>query len=85
MENIVVTALGAHPMQFIYEQNKFFPCQSTMPSQTDRCRSSGRPDFNSFPHRAAYMRQWIRSALVQIMACPLEGAKPLSEPMLEYC
>ena len=24
-------------------------------------------------------------ALVQIMACRLDGAKPLSEPMLEYC
>ena len=26
------------------------------------------------------MRQWIRSALVRIMACRLFGAKPLSEP-----
>ena len=25
------------------------------------------------------------SSLVQIMACRLDGAKPLSEPMLEYC
>ena len=33
---------------------------------------------------AAYMRQWIVSALVQIMACGLYGAKPLSEPMLDY-
>ena len=24
-------------------------------------------------------------SLVQIMACRLAGAKPLSEPMLEYC
>ena len=24
-------------------------------------------------------------SLVQIMACDLIGAKPLSEPMLEYC
>ena len=37
---------------------------------------------NSFPPSAAYMRQWIRSALVQIMACRLFGAKPLHEPML---
>ena len=34
---------------------------------------------------AAYMRQWIESALVQIMACRLFGAKPLPEPMLAYC
>ena len=34
---------------------------------------------------AAYMPQWIRSALVQIMACRLFGTKPLSKPMLGYC
>ena len=26
-----------------------------------------------------------KPSLVQIMACRLDGAKPLSEPMLEYC
>ena len=30
------------------------------------------------------MRQWIWSALVQMMACRLFGAKPLSKPMLGY-
>ena len=30
------------------------------------------------------MRQWIRSALVRIMACLLFGAKQLSEPVLGY-
>ena len=40
--------------------------------------------FNSSPPSAAYMRQWIRSALVQIMACRLFGAKPLSKLMLGY-
>ena len=34
---------------------------------------------------AAYMRQWIGSALVQIMACRLIGAKPLTKPLLAYC
>ena len=29
------------------------------------------------------MRRWTGSALVQIMACRLVGAKPLSEPLLE--
>ena len=38
--------------------------------------------INSFPHSATYMCQWI--ALVQIMACCLFGAEPLSEPMLAY-
>ena len=40
---------------------------------------------NSSPPSDPYMRQWIGSALVQIMACRLISAKPLSEPMLEYC
>ena len=31
------------------------------------------------------MRQWIRSALAQIMACRLYSAMPLSKPMLGYC
>ena len=37
------------------------------------------------PPSAAYMYKWIRSALVQIMACHLFGAKSLSKPMLGYC
>ena len=37
------------------------------------------------PPSAAYMHQWFGSALVQIMACRLFGAKPLSKPMLGYC
>ena len=40
--------------------------------------------FNSSTHSAAFMRHWIGSALVQIMACRLFGAKPLSKPMLGY-
>ena len=41
---------------------------------------------NASPPSATYMRQWIGSALVQIiMACRLFGAKPLSKPMLVYC
>ena len=45
----------------------------------------GEAIVNSSPPSATYMRQWIREALVQIMACRLFGANPLSEPMLEYC
>ena len=41
--------------------------------------------FNSSSPSAAYMRQWTGPALVQIMACRLFGAKPLSKPMLGYC
>ena len=38
-------------------------------------------EVNSSPPSTAYMRQWIGSALLQIMALRLFGAKPLSEPM----
>ena len=44
---------------------------------------------NSSPPSAAYMRdvmrQWIGSALVQIMPCRLSDTKPLPEPVLYYC
>ena len=41
--------------------------------------------MNSSPPSATYLYQWIRSALVLIMACRLFSAKPLSKPMLGYC
>ena len=41
--------------------------------------------FNSSPPSGAYMRQWIGSALDQIMTCRLFGAKPWSKPMLDCC
>ena len=47
---------------------------------------------NSLRHGDAYMHDWTGPYLradsrfvFQIMACPLDGTKPLSEPMLEYC
>ena len=39
---------------------------------------------NSSPPSAAHIRQWIGSALVQIMPCHLFGTKPLSKPTLFY-
>ena len=44
-----------------------------------------RCSINSSPPNAAYMRQWTGSAVVQMMAYRLIGAKPFSEPMLGYC
>ena len=41
--------------------------------------------INSSTNAAAYMRQGIVSALVQVMACRLYGAKPLPIAMLCYC
>ena len=48
-------------------------------------KSPRGPWVNSSSPSATYMYQWIRSALVQIMACRLFSAKPLSKPMLDYC
>ena len=39
---------------------------------------------NTSPDSVAHMRQWIGSALVQLMACRLFGAKPLPKPTLDY-
>ena len=41
--------------------------------------------FISLRQSDAYMRRWTRLSLIQIMACRLTGAKPLSEPMMGYC
>ena len=41
--------------------------------------------LNSLRPGDAYMRQKTNPSLVQIMACRLVGAKPLSAPILEYC
>ena len=46
--------------------------------------TSAGPVFTP-PSSDTYMRQWIGSVLVQIMACRSFGAKPSSEPMLGYC
>ena len=40
--------------------------------------------LNLSPPCAAYMRLWTESALFQIMACRMDSAKPLSEPILTY-
>ena len=40
---------------------------------------------DSSPRSVAYMRRWIGSTLVRMVACRLFGAKPLSKPMLGYC
>ena len=52
--------------------------------RTPTCLPTKGRFFNSSPPSAAYMRQWIESALVQIMVCRLFGVKPLSESMLGY-
>ena len=41
--------------------------------------------LNSSPPHATLMHQWTGSALIQVMAYRLFGAKPLPEPVLTYC
>ena len=41
--------------------------------------------INSSPPSATYMCHRTGSALVQVMPCCLFGAKPLTEPILNYC
>ena len=48
-------------------------------------RSPNMHSINSLRPSDAYMRQKPDPSVVQIMACRLFGAKPLSEPMTEYC
>ena len=48
-------------------------------------KSNLEDDIINSPPSAAYTHQWMGSALFQIMACCLFGAKPLSKPMLGYC
>ena len=43
-----------------------------------KCEQHSLLSFDSSPHSAAYMRQWTGSALIQIMAGRLFGAKPLN-------
>ena len=52
-----------------------------------KCSIKKNPCYliNSSPPSAAYMRQWIKSALVDIIAYRLFGTKPLSKPLLGYC
>ena len=40
---------------------------------------------STYPPSAAYMRQWTRSTMVQVMAWCLFSAKPLPESVLDYC
>ena len=50
----------------------------------DLCHHMASQYVNSSSPSASYMHQWIGPALLQIMACHLVSAKPLSEPILEY-
>ena len=81
---ISIIVMSAVILVFVLKVNIW--CQANM----DDCNSFSAlqclyGSFNSSPPCAAYMHQWLGSALVQIMACHLFSAKPLSKPMLGYC
>ena len=61
-----------HMTQNIYEDIQHIPLFNNL-------------TLNPSPSSAAYMRQGIGSASVQIMACRLFSTKPLFKPMLGYC
>ena len=52
---------------------------------SDIVKKTSHFQINSLRLSDACMRQYKILALLQIMACRLFGAKPLSEPMLLYC
>ena len=64
---------------------RWWPRKVRLPAM---CHSSVYTDiviFHSSRPSDEYIHQWTRPSLVQIMAWHQIGAKPLSEPMLEYC
>ena len=82
---LLIGPLGTNFSGFLIEINTF-----SIKKRIWKCRLRNGGHFvsaltNSSPSGATYMRQWIGSALVQIMVCRLVGAKPLCEPMMFCC
>ena len=72
-----------HPIK-CYEM--YFPVSVSWCLPLGALKSSYRcGQLNSSLPSTTYMRQWIVSALVQIMACRLLGTKPLSKTILGHC
>ena len=68
---------------YIYDKHSFPHHIHTKDSKSYLLRHIHNP-FNSSLPSAAYMRQWIGSALVQILPCRIFGVKPLSKAILVY-
>ena len=83
---LFVQRTGGFPSQRV-SIRQAFPCHDVLVDFVLLCIML--PVFvgliNSSLPSAAYMRRCTRSALVQIMACRLFGAKPLYKPKLGYC
>ena len=69
--------------EMLYCYHVIFDCVITWTNCTNV--KNQLTNINSLRPSDAYMCQWTRSALFQIMACRLIGAKPLPKPMLTYC
>ena len=75
-----------HSIHSIYHWKSHIICMRNQNKNTSKfMKTKPTKAFHPSPYSAAYMRQWIRSALVQIMPCDLIGANSLSKPMLVYC
>ena len=75
-------------MQYIYTRSLNPDCTGQLAYisiYVDVPKQFDAKTVNSSPPYAVYMYQWSGVALVQIMACRLFGAKPLSKPMLDCC
>ena len=83
---LVLTCLSPVDRQFHRKSSRYQSLICVWKYTVNITATSPRGQWvNSSPPSAAYMRQWIGSALVQIMACHLFGAKPLPQPVLAYC
>ena len=86
--NIVNLTLRNNKLQWNLNQNSHIFIQENS-FENIACEMAA---ILSWPHcvnplrlSEAYMCQWTRPSLVQIMACRVFGAKPLSEPIVYYC
>ena len=91
---IEIIKLGFYPMEIRFLCCGMFIVCSRLVAQTLHAPwlisrfnspSSGKGYMFNSSYSAAYMRQWFGSALIQILACRLFGAKTLSKQMLGYC
>ena len=85
---LYLVVVGIH--RFVYICQVYFTGNQTITSSSRKLPwrvwvNKLHASTNPSPPSAAYMRLWIGSALVQIMACRLFGAKPLSKPIPGYC
>ena len=69
------------------QENEFYhiACQTVVFLSPPQCGKTWLQVLKHIFLCAAYMRHWIRPALVRVMACRLFGSKPLSKQMLGYC